>query len=218
MAGIALASIAANFSLAQSAPKPTPMTIVVYEAGPAWQADKAPEAQLGPHFAYVEAKLKEGTLVANGLQSDAFRGYYVVSSADPAVVKGYVDNDPAIKTHSLKIVEEIGWAVLIKAFSPTKAGDAHFILLYQPGKAWMTGKPMSEQAIGPHFSYMTEQAKSGVVIAAGPDLSADGGIYIVRVKDKASVDALLANDPGVASGIFAPVAIGWNVLNMHATK
>lgn len=199
--------------------KPTPMTIVVYEAGANWKDGKAPNEQdLGPHFGYVADKLKDGTLVANGLQTDAIRGYYVVGSGDPAVVKDYLDNDPALKGGVLKVAEQIGWGVLIKAFAPAKPGEAYFILRYTPGKSWEAGKSLMDQAIGPHFSYITEKAKAGMIVGGGPNLSADGGIYIVKLADKSAAKAFVAHDPGVKSGVFAPSIIGWNVLNMQAAK
>ena len=195
------------------------MTIVVYEPGANWKDGKGPNEQdLGPHFGYVADKFKDGTLVANGLQTDAIRGYYVVGSGDAAVVKAYVDNDPAITGGVLKVAEQIGWGVLIKGFAPAAKGENYFILRYRPGKSWAAGKGLMDQAIGPHFGYITEAARMAKVVAAGPNLSADGGIYIAKLSDKAAADAFVAADPGVASGLFAPTIIGWNVLTMQGMK
>ena len=64
---------------------------------------------------------------------------------------------------------------------------------------------------------MTEQAKAGVVLAAGPDGSGQEGWYVLR-GDPAMLQQLLAGDPGTKSGVLKPVLVGWNVLGMQAAR
>ena len=214
-AGIAFATIA----FAQSAPQPMPMTIVIHEAGPAWRPGKPPQEQdLNPHFGYVGDVFKKGTLVAYGTQSDAVRGYYVLRTADPGAIKAFVDADPAVKSGVLKQAGTIGWGVLINAFAPNQKGESFFLMRYKPGAKWVKDQPLTKQDIGAHFAYITEQTKKGIVVAGGPSATADEGIYVIRAADKAAADAFVAADPGVTSGVFAPVALGWNVIAMQPVK
>lgn len=217
-ATIATAAIGAA-AHAQSAPQPVPMTIVIHEAGPAWKPGKPPQEQdLDPHFGYVGEIFKQGRLIAYGTQTDAVRGYYILNTADPAKVKAFVDGDPAIKKGVLKAAGTLGWGVLINAFATNQKGESFFLMRYKPGASWMKGKPLTEQNTSAHFGYITEQTKKGVVVAGGPKSTADEGIYVIRAADKAAANAFIAADPGVASGVFKPVALGWSVIAMQPAK
>jgi hypothetical protein len=218
IAAIALASSITTDSRAQSAPPPSPMTIVIYEAGLAWKEGKPPaEQNMGLHFAYVGELFKAGKVVAYGPQTDAVRGFYVLAGAEPSVADSFIKGDPSVKTGVLKPASRLSWGVAVNGFAPDKKGESYFIMRYAAGPNWVKGKTLTEQAIGPHFGYMIEQAKKGVVIAAGPSMAGDEGLYVVR-GSKAGVDALIAADPGVKDGLFKPQVFGWNVLAMQASK
>jgi uncharacterized protein YciI len=207
---------AAAPAAAESAP--TPMTLVIYEAGTGWKQGEAPEKQnLGPHFGYVGDLFKAGKIVAFGPQTDAVRGYYVLLGAEPAVADEFVKNDPGFRENIFKPVAKLGWAVAVNAFQPNMKDHSYSILRYKPGANWVKGKTVTEQDIGAHFGYMVEQSTKGVVLAAGPSLAGDEGLYVVQ-GSKADIDKLVAGDSGVTSGIFAPQIIGWNVLGMHPAK
>jgi uncharacterized protein YciI len=202
----------------KSAPAPTPMTLVIYEAGSAWKQGEAPEKQnLGPHFGYVGELFKAGKIVAFGPQTDAVRSYYILKGAEPAIADEFVKNDPGFKEDIFKPVAELGWAVAVNAFQPNMKDHSYFILRYKPGSNWVAGKTVAEQDIGAHFGYMIEQSKIGVVLAAGPAMAGDEGLYVVQ-GSRADIDKLVAADPGVTAGIFAPQIFGWNVLGMQAAQ
>lgn len=84
-----------------------------------------------------------------------------------------------------------------------------FAFIYRPGPAWIEGKPMQEQALGPHLGFMQKLQGEGRLLVAGPLLEANGGIAVVRAKDKEEADGLLAKDPAVTSGIFLADAHSW---------
>jgi uncharacterized protein YciI len=200
------------------APQVTPMTIVIYEAGPGWLKDVPPEKQnLGAHFGYVGGLFKDGQVIAFGPQTDAVRGYYVLRGADASVADSFIAGDPGIKDNIFKPVARLGWGVAVNAFHENMKGDTYFILRYKPGPKWVKGKTVAEQDIGPHFGYMIEQSKKGLILAAGPAMAGDEGLYVAK-GSKADVDTLIAADPGITSGIFAPDVFGWNVLGMQAAK
>jgi uncharacterized protein YciI len=199
-------------------PQVTPMTIVIYEASTGWKQGVAPEKQdLGPHFGYVGGLFKEGKVIAFGPQTDAVRGFYVLKGADKSVADGFIAGDPGIKDDIFKPVARLGWGVAVNAFHENMKGDTFFILRYKPGPNWIKDKPVTEQDIGAHFGYMVEQAKKGTVLAAGPAMAGDEGLYVAK-GSKADIYALMAADPGITAGIFAPEVFGWNVLGMQATK
>jgi uncharacterized protein YciI len=215
---LCLATTAIAPTAAKSAPAPTPMTLVVYEAGSAWKQGEAPDKQnLGPHFGYIGDLFKAGKIVAFGPQTDAVRGYYILKGAEPSIADEFVTSDPGFKEGIFKPLEKLGWAVAVNAFQPNLKGQSYFILRYKPGAKWVAGKTVTEQNIAAHFGYMIEQSKMGVVLAAGPTMTGDEGLYVVK-GSKADIDKLVAADPGVTSGIFAPQIIGWNVLGMQPAK
>lgn len=216
---ITLAAAAAAFGAASAqSPQPTPMTIVVHEGGANWKADVAPQEQLGPHFAYVGDVFKRGDLLAFGTQTDALRGYYVLKTGDSAKVKKFVDEDPAIKGKIVKNAGALGWAVLINNFAAPAPGQAFYILRYKPGVAWVKGKSLLQQDVAAHFGYIAEQAGKKVIVAAGPRSDADEGFYVAAAGAEAEIDQMIANDPGVTSGLFAPEVISWSVIAMQAGK
>lgn len=218
LAGIGLASSMTVLAVAQSSPPPVPMTIVIYEAGPAWKEGKPPaEQNLGPHFGYVGALFKAGKVVAYGTQTDAVRGFYVLTGADASTVDGFIKDDPGIKDGILKPVSRPTWSVAVNGFAPNKQDESYFIMRYAAGPSWVKGRPLTEQAVGPHFGYMIDLSKKGVVVAAGPSMADDEGLYVVR-GSKIEVDALIAADPGVKDGLFKPQVFGWNVLAMQASR
>lgn len=84
-----------------------------------------------------------------------------------------------------------------------------FAFIYRPGPAWVEGKPMQEQALGPHVGFMQRLKDEGRLLVAGPLLETNGGIAVVRAADKQEADGLLASDPAVTSGIFLADAHTW---------
>ena len=210
----------AGLATAQDAPPPpTPMTIVVYEAGPAFKAGRPLNEQpLGPHLGYVAERFKAGDVVAYGTEAGkTVRGYYVLKGAEPEVAKSFVVNDPGVTAHVLRPATSHVWQVIINGFSTSTPGQAFTILRMTPGPKWVKGKPLIEQDVQAHFGYMVAQAKAGVVIAAGPDGSGQQGWYVLN-GDVAAANRLLADDPGTRSGVLKPVVVAWNVIAMQPTR
>ncbi|MBX3447615.1 MAG: hypothetical protein KF765_12750 [Parvibaculaceae bacterium] len=86
-----------------------------------------------------------------------------------------------------------------------------FAFIYRPGPAWIEGKPMQEQALGPHVGFMQRLKDEGRLLVAGPLLETNGGIAVIRAADKQEADGLLASDPAVTSGIFLADAHTWHL-------
>lgn len=205
--------------LAQTAPQPTPMTIVIDEAGPAWQQGRPlAEQNLGPHLGYVAGLFQSGKVIAYGTEAgDVVRGYYILSGNGAAVGSSFVGNDPAVKAGVLKATETHFIGALVNAIPNKENDQAYTILRMQPGPNWVKGKPLSEQDTKAHFGFMMEQTKAGIVIAAAPDASGQEGWYILR-GDKTVAARLLDSDPGTKSGVLKPIVLGWNVIGMQPAK
>lgn len=99
------------------------------------------------------------------------------------------------------------------AVSPPPALPAEplFALVYRRGPAWIAGKPMHEQQLGGHFRYMQGLQREGRLVAAGPFADTDGGMALVRARDRAAALALLAADPAIVDRIFVAEVRNWSV-------
>jgi hypothetical protein len=206
-------------ALGQAAPQPTPLTIVIDEAGPAWKHGRPfAEQNLGPHFGYVASLFKRGKIIAYGTEAgDVVRGYYLLSGSGKDVAASFVGNDPGVKEGVLKPAETHIISALVNAIPAKEDNQAYTILRMQPGPKWVEGKPLAEQDTNAHFGFMIEQAKVGIVIAAAPDASGQEGWYILR-GDKTVAAKLLASDPATKSGVLKPIVLGWNVVGMQPAK
>lgn len=86
-----------------------------------------------------------------------------------------------------------------------------FAFVYRQGPAWEEGKSMREQALGPHARFMQRLMDDGRLLAAGPLLETNGGLAVIRARDRAEAAALLADDPAVTGGIFTAEVNSWFV-------
>lgn len=71
--------------------------VVLYRAGPNWQADKTMAQQLGPHGRYYRGLLDNGTLVAGGAMPATNGGMAIFRAASEAEARQVVAGDPAVK-------------------------------------------------------------------------------------------------------------------------
>lgn len=84
-----------------------------------------------------------------------------------------------------------------------------FIFTYRPGPAWRAGLPMAKQALGPHAAYHKRLVAQGRSFAAGPFLTSEGGMAIIRAADLEEAQAMLAADPAIQSGVFVGSIEAW---------
>lgn len=85
------------------------------------------------------------------------------------------------------------------------SGTQSFAVVYRPGPAWRPGVPMEEQGLRDHFFYLRDLDRSGRIILAGP-LGPDGGLLLIRARDQAEADGVVAADPAIVSGLFVGAA------------
>jgi uncharacterized protein YciI len=192
-----------------SASRPKPLYALTYVAGPSWKKGKGPgEQDLGAHFAYVDGLFEKGFLVTNGIYGDEVRGMYVFAVASEADVKRIVADDPAVKNGVLASDTITPWLVMWDGLGANlRETDGTYVIEYGPGKSWIAGKPATEQRLDEHFGYVTSKKNEGRLLAAGPLPGTDHGRYIVVASSKSEADGFVAADPGVRSGVLAPISM-----------
>lgn len=86
-------------------------------------------------------------------------------------------------------------------------------LVYEAGPNWKAGEPPQNQDLGGHFGYMKGLFDQGVLVANGPTLDDGRGLYLLQPDAAHSLDAIVAADPGVTSGVLRKVsAAPWTIL------
>jgi uncharacterized protein YciI len=63
--------------------------------------------------------------------------------------------------------------------------------------------PLTEidAAMKPHMAWLKRHYASGTFVASGRKVPRDGGIILATAKDRATVEAIVAEDPFVARGL-----------------
>lgn len=84
-----------------------------------------------------------------------------------------------------------------------------FAIVYEPGPVWKRGLPLAEQNLGEHGQYMRRLAADGVLLLAGPLMTSEGGLVILRADDLDSARALMDADPAVQKGQFVGTVSEW---------
>jgi uncharacterized protein YciI len=89
--------------------------------------------------------------------------------------------------------------------------DRVFLVVFQPGPAWVEGKPVTEQPLRAHGSYVLRNYAEGKVMEAGPFGDGSGGALIYRAPSREAVEALLAEDPAVVDRVMIPTVYPWTL-------
>jgi uncharacterized protein YciI len=82
------------------------------------------------------------------------------------------------------------------------ASRRFFVLLMSPGENFEHDKPMSQQKLEDHRAYYQKLLEKDFVVIGGGFTEENGGLSILKVRDKTQVDSLVRNDPAVLSGVF----------------
>ena len=87
---------------------------------------------------------------------------------------------------------------------------ATFIAHYEPGPAWLAGRPLREQPLGAHVAYLVDLHEKGSVLMGGPLADGSGGFVVFSADSGDQVAALLAGDPAIREGILVASAREWS--------
>ncbi|MDP3747065.1 MAG: YciI family protein [Phenylobacterium sp.] len=93
-----------------------------------------------------------------------------------------------------------------------------YVIHYKTGPAWLVGKPLRDQPMGPHGAYMRKLFAEGRMLAAGPTVDAegavplvDGGVILLRAASLDEAKAVMAADPAITAGLFVGEVRTWRV-------
>src|SRR5262245_35578715 len=103
-------------------------------------------------------------------------------------------------------------AAEVPAETPTQANVA-YLVVYQPGPAWLAGKPLSQQPLGDHGKYMLSLYAKGTLKIAGPFADDSGGAVLLEGVDADAVRKIVADDPAVKSGVFVSSVHPWRLVD-----
>ena len=85
-----------------------------------------------------------------------------------------------------------------------------FALLYSPGPRWLPNTPLSGQPLDDHVEYLTGLNKVGRVLMGGPFADGTGALVVAEVDGLEEALALVAEDPGIRSGVLVASVQEWN--------
>lgn len=92
------------------------------------------------------------------------------------------------------------------------APQAHTVI-YTAGPAWDPMLPPEEQDLAAHFEYIEGLFAAGQVLAYGPFLTDGRGFYVHLGETTPDIEASIAEDPGVISGVLALDEMGtWDLV------
>ena len=78
-----------------------------------------------------------------------------------------------------------------------------FLVIMRPAREGLEQEP---ELLREHWAYLRELHASGKLVVAGPSW-VDGdpfGVGVLDLRDRAEVEAIIAADPGVRSGLLTP--------------
>jgi uncharacterized protein len=88
-----------------------------------------------------------------------------------------------------------------------------YLVIYRPGPAWISGKPVTEQPLKEHGKYMLSLYKNGILKFAGPFTDNAGGAVVFEAENEDAAKAVVAADPAVTSKIFLHELHPWGLVD-----
>src|SRR5947209_3506717 len=91
----------------------------------------------------------------------------------------------------------------------------YFVVFYSNGPSWNNDAPLFEQsrtalrALAAHRDYLRGLLDAGTLVLAGPFSDGTGGIALVDVETESDAEAVVADDPGITSGVFLGQLRAW---------
>ena len=85
-----------------------------------------------------------------------------------------------------------------------------FAVIYKPGRAWLRGKPVSEQPLKEHVEYALSLHERGELIMGGPFADNSGGLVLLEVDGIDKARGLVSEDPAVVKEVLTAEVYEWN--------
>ena len=93
-----------------------------------------------------------------------------------------------------------------------------FALCYRPGPAWLADKPVFEQPLREHRSYMRSLLDAGSIVLGGPYSDDTGGFVALEADSHEAALEIAAGDPAVRDGVMLADVHPWVILGGRAAK
>jgi uncharacterized protein YciI len=179
---------------------------VKFGAGDNWNDDQSIAGQdLGDHFNYQIGLFSSGTLKVAGflLETDEARYFQGVTTEDE--INQIIADDPAVEQGILAAVEIQAIATIVQQVVDTAVSNSkeYYLVEYTPGAAWESSRRLWEQDLTQHETYVGGRFADGFVLRGIQYLNVDKAGYMVLADNRQEVEEFVANDPAVASNIFA---------------
>jgi uncharacterized protein YciI len=108
----------------------------------------------------------------------------------------------------------LGCLTLLSAAAESQRGREFYVVQFAPGPNWSEATQYEKQPeIDDHIAYWQSLYYREVLLMSGPWQDQSGGIFIVRADNREMVNAIVAQDPGVLSGLITSSVKEWRVLS-----
>ena len=85
-----------------------------------------------------------------------------------------------------------------------------YAVFFRPGPRWDPQRKLAEQdGVAEHPAFLARQFVAGTLVMGGPFTDGSGGMSIFDFRDRAALNAALATDESIASGLLVPDVHEW---------
>jgi uncharacterized protein YciI len=212
-----MSGMAGSSAVAQSKMVTFYLCLLVRPANPAKPPADPAQLQLD-HLSNLKAIMAGGKGVITGPIGDEgrLRGILVLRVGSAEEAKTITDADPAVKAGQLAVEIHPWFAaddIMKPVFHPADLATYYFGFLNKGPKWTPERTPQTEKIQEGHMAHLTESAKAGKLVIAGP-LGDNGDIRGILVYKTATIDearAIAAADPAVKAGRLAVEMHKWFV-------
>ncbi len=84
-----------------------------------------------------------------------------------------------------------------------------FAVIYRPGRAWLQGKPVSEQPLKEHVEYLLGLHERGELVMCGSFSDSSGGLVLLDVDGINKARGLVSEDPAIVKEVLTAEVYEW---------
>jgi uncharacterized protein YciI len=88
-----------------------------------------------------------------------------------------------------------------------------WLLIYRPGRNWLSGQPLSKQPLQKHGRYILALYRQRIVRLAGGFSDDSGGAALIESESREQAVAIADADPAVVAGVFVYQLIPWRLVD-----
>lgn len=87
-----------------------------------------------------------------------------------------------------------------------------YAIIYTPGPAWIAGRPASQQALGPHNTYLQKLRAAHKLLQVSPSADGKTWVAVFEVESEAEARQLLTMDPAADARIVNAELRLWHIV------